>query len=186
MATRCSWSRTFQWRHQGTIGRNVPDAQGFNSFGYPDRSDGINTLKRPGPINRDSSPIKGLAISEGLLLQFRCESPNLANRTDWNEGGINAGSRESGVVPGTPEMHTNRFPLKVILWVSSRASSGLTPGNRGPVVIPNGAKDRSCAAGGTLVLSVRGSRLGPCSVIPRLPARKLGRRTTLSPALRGA
>lgn len=96
-----------------------------------------------------------------LLLQFRSESSNLGGHPDWIEGGINAGSRESGVVPGTPEMHTNRFPLKVILWVSSRASSGLSPGNRGPVVIPNGAKDRSCAAGGTLVLSVQGTRMYP-------------------------
>ncbi len=79
------------------IARNVPDAQGFNSYGYPDRSGGINTLERPGLNIRDSSPIKGLAISEGQLLQFHCESPNLANRTDWNEGGINVGSRKSGV-----------------------------------------------------------------------------------------
>ena len=50
--------------HQGTITRNIPDAQGFNSFGYPDRSDGINTLERPGLSNRDSSTIKGRAISE--------------------------------------------------------------------------------------------------------------------------
>ena len=64
VATHCSWSRTFQWGHQGTIARNIPDAQGFNSFGYPDRSDGINTLERPGLSNRDSSTIKGRAISE--------------------------------------------------------------------------------------------------------------------------
>jgi hypothetical protein len=75
---------------------------------------GRNTLRGPGVNNLDLAVFKNFSVASGVRLQFRFESFNALNHTQFNGVSTNIASSNFGVVTSARAARINQLGLKVI------------------------------------------------------------------------
>lgn len=75
---------------------------------------GRNTLRGPGVNNLDFALFKNFSVGSGVRLQFRFESFNFFNHTQFNGVSTNIASSNFGVVTSTRAARINQLGLKII------------------------------------------------------------------------
>ena len=75
---------------------------------------GRNTLRGPGINNFDLALFKNFDLGMGSRLQFRFESFNAFNHTQWNAPEVNVANQNFGRVLGTRPARINQLGLKLL------------------------------------------------------------------------
>jgi len=75
---------------------------------------GRNTLRGPGVNNLDLALFKNFSVTRGVRLQFRLESFNVFNHTQFNAVSTNLTAANFGVVTGARPARINQLGLKVL------------------------------------------------------------------------
>jgi hypothetical protein len=75
---------------------------------------GRNTLRGPGVNNLDFALFKNFSVANGMRLQFRFESFNFFNHTQFNGVSTNIASSTFGVVTSARPARINQLGLKLI------------------------------------------------------------------------
>ena len=92
----------------------------FNTAAYAQPAAGVlgnlgrNTERGPGVNNLDFALFKNFAISHGVRLQFRFESFNFFNHTQFGNVSANLSSSNFGVVTSARPARINQLGVKLI------------------------------------------------------------------------